>query len=145
MSQVDEHGRKLSKNGKPLGRPRKTELQAKKKPGKVGRPKGDAAIMNDYKAAMLARPSSEKVIEKMYNIALDDDHKHQAIAMKMIVDRVLPVKAFEQDVTKGAGKSGINITISTVGDVAVSGSDSGDSDSDGAIDGEWTSVESTED
>lgn len=133
--------RKLSKNGKPLGRPRKNEIREKKKPGTVGRPKGEAAIMNDYKARMLARPESQKIVDKMYNIALDDEHKHQAVCMKMIVDRMLPVKAFEADVVKGAGKSGINITISTVGsDVSISGDSSG---SDGeALDGEWEPVDS---
>ena len=44
------------------GRPRKSEVAAVKpgNKGQVGRPKGDAAIINEYKARMLASPKSRK-------------------------------------------------------------------------------------
>ena len=53
----------LSANGKKLGRPRKDEIRSKKRNhrGQLGRPKGDAAIINEYKARMLASPKSHKV------------------------------------------------------------------------------------
>lgn len=105
-----------SKNGKKVGRPSKQELAAKKPGGrgKVGRPKGDAAIMNEYKARMLARPDSEEVLNAVYQAALDHEHKHQAAAWKLILDRMLPVRAFESDI-KGGAKPTISINISSVG------------------------------
>lgn len=103
------------------GRPPKKEIAAKKagNRGEVGRPKGDAAIINEYKARMLASPKSKKVLETILNAALDDDHKHQAAAWKLCMDRLLPVAAFENEVTKGAGRSQIQINISGVGQVDI--------------------------
>ena len=102
------------------GRPKKKDLAAKKagNRGKVGRPKGDAAIMNEYKARMLASPKSRKVLETILSAALDDDHKNQAAAWKLLMDRMLPLSYFDKDKV-GGGKSSINITISGVGDAQI--------------------------
>lgn len=127
------------------GRPRKSEVAAKTpgKRGKVGRPKGDAAIINEYKARMLASPKSTRVLEKLFDAALDDDHKHQAAAWKLIVDRMLPVSAFETDVQRSGGKNAIQINISGIGGgVNVSGSES-ENDGD-IIDGDVVNVSETE-
>ena len=99
------------------GRPRKSEVAAVKpgNKGQVGRPKGDAAIINEYKARMLASPKSRKVLETIFDAALDDDHKNQAAAWKLVMDRILPVGAFEKDVVKDAGRNAIQINISGVG------------------------------
>ena len=103
------------------GRPKKSEIKAKKQGnrGPVGRPKGDAAIINEYKARMLASPKSKLVLETIFSAALDDDHKHQAAAWKMIMDRMLPVAAFEKEVVKDGGRSAIQINISGVGAVDI--------------------------
>lgn len=103
------------------GRPRKNELVEKSKGsrGQVGRPKGDAAIINEYKARMLASPKSKKVLETIFNAALDDEHKNQAAAWKMIMDRIAPVAAFEKDVVQNGGKSAIQINITGVPNVEV--------------------------
>ena len=99
------------------GRPRKSEVAALKpgNKGKVGRPKGDAAIINEYKARMLASPKSIKVMDAIFDAALDNDHKNQASAWKLVMDRVAPVAAFEKDIIKGGGKSAIQINITGVG------------------------------
>ena len=78
------------------GRPKKGEIVAKKQKNKgvLGRPKGDTAIINEYKARMLNSPKSAKVLEAIYDAALDDQHKNQAAAWKLIVDRIVPVSAF---------------------------------------------------
>jgi hypothetical protein len=81
---------------------------------KVGRPKGDAGIINEYKARMLASPKSRKVLDSILSAALDDDHKNQAAAWKLCMDRLLPVSYFEKDKATG-GKSAINISITGVG------------------------------
>lgn len=113
------------------GRPKKTEVASKKKGsrGQVGRPKGDAAIMNEYKARMLASPKSRQVLEAILSAALDDEHKNQAAAWKLVMDRILPAGMFEQEVSKGQQRNAVNITISGVGgesiNIGPSGTDIG--------------------
>jgi len=100
------------------GRPPKSEMVSRKK-GQTGlsrgRPKGDAAIINEYKGRMLSSPKSRKVLESIFDAALNDDHKNQAAAWKLVMDRILPTAVFENDVVKGAGKSAIQINITGVG------------------------------
>tara|TARA_R100001594_G_scaffold150653_1_gene213183 strand:- start:12697 stop:13092 length:396 start_codon:yes stop_codon:yes gene_type:complete len=107
------------------GRPRKAEVAAVKpgNKGKVGRPKGDAAIINEYKARMLASPKSRLVLETIFDAALDNDHKNQAAAWKLVMDRMLPIGIFEREVMKDGGRNAIQINISGVGAVDI-GSDS---------------------
>ena len=100
------------------GRPPKSEMVSRKK-GTTGlsrgRPKGDAAIINEYKGRMLSSPKSRKVLDSIFDAALNDDHKNQAAAWKLVMDRILPTAVFENDVIKGAGKSAIQINITGVG------------------------------
>jgi len=95
------------------GRPKKGEIVAKKSKnrGTLGRPKGDKAIIDEYKARMLNSPKSAKVLETILNAALNDDHKNQAAAWKLVVDRIMPVSAFEQT-KQGNGTPSISINIS---------------------------------
>ena len=125
---------------KKRGRPKKKDVLAKKagNRGQVGRPKGDAAIMNEYKARMLASPKSAKVLETILSAALDDEHKNQAAAWKIVVDRMLPVGMFEKDVLQSGGKNSIQINITGVGGASVVGS----SDSDDVLEGEYTDADS---
>jgi len=106
------------------GRPRKTEVEAKKRGnrGVVGRPPGDAARINEFKARLLAT-SGDKVINKIIHIALNDEHPGQMAALKMCMDRVLPMSYFEKD-KMSQGKSAVNITITGVGgDTKIVGSE----------------------
>jgi len=123
---------------KKRGRPTKASTEIKKvgNRGKVGRPPGDAAIINQYKARMLASPKSKKVLEAIFDAALDDNHKAQSAAWKLILDRIAPTAAFEKDVIKDAGRSAIQINITGVGSTEVS---SGSSE---ALEGQWTTEES---
>ena len=105
-----------------IGRPRKTTLSSNKKGnGKnpVGRPKGDAAVINEYKARMLSSPKSRKVLDAIFDAALDNEHKNQAAAWKLVMDRILPVGAFEKEVMSGAGRNAIQINITGVPNVNV--------------------------
>jgi hypothetical protein len=102
------------------GRPKKAAVEAKK-PGnrnKVGRPAGDAAAINEFKARVLTSPKSQKVIDSIFNAALDDDHKNQAAAWKFLGDRLLPLSYFERDRNTG-GKNAVTINITGIGDVKV--------------------------
>ena len=110
---------KESDGGQPakrVGRPKKNTVASKSKGQRnaVGRPKGDAAVINEYKARMLASPKSRKVLDAILSAALDDDHTNQAAAWKLCMDRLLPVSYFEKDKV-GGGKSAINISIQGVG------------------------------
>lgn len=117
------------------GRPRKTNVTSKSvgSRGAVGRPKGDAAIINEYKARMLASPKSRKVMDAIFNAALDDDHKNQAAAWKLVMDRMLPLSYFEKD--SAGGRQAVQITISGV-NTSVNAQNNDNTNE--AIEGEYT-------
>jgi hypothetical protein len=98
------------------GRPKKSELATKKKGNRElrGRPAGDKQIMDEYKARMLNSPKSARVLEAIFDAALDPEHKAQAAAWKLIVDRIVPVSSFDQ-VKQGGGMPSISINISSIG------------------------------
>lgn len=116
------------------GRPRKADIEAKKKGNRnsVGRPKGDAARINELKARLLAT-SGDKVINKVISIALEDGHPVQSAALKMCMDRVLPVSYFDKKNDTG-GRNAVSITITGVGGTTIVGGD------DSAIEGEYEDV-----
>jgi hypothetical protein len=105
------------------GRPKKSELKEIKESRSVGRPKGEAAIINEYKLRMLNSPKSAKVLEAIYDAALNDEHKNQAAAWKLIVDRIVPVSAFEANKQAGGGMPQISINITGLSTPTVSTSD----------------------
>lgn len=123
------------------GRPPKQEVKSKTRGSRavMGRPKGDAAIINEYKARMLASPKSNKVLESIFDAALDDDHKNQAAAWKLVMDRVLPASYFEKD-KAGGSKGGINISITGVGGETTVISENTEEQEADIIDGEYTDV-----
>jgi hypothetical protein len=91
------------------GRPKKSDIQAKLKRDGRGRPKGDAGRLAELKARLLAT-SGERMINKVVEIAMTDGHPGQMAAMKMCLDRVMPVSMFEKDATGSAKGITINIT-----------------------------------
>jgi hypothetical protein len=127
-----------SGSSNPVGRPKKSSVSSKKKGsrGAVGRPKGDAAIINEYKARMLNSPRSRAVMDAIFEAATDPDHKNQAAAWKLVMDRILPVAAFEKDIIKDAGRSAIQINITGVGSTTITE----DSQETATIDGEAVDV-----
>lgn len=114
---VKQRKAEIKKRKQESGRPSKKDLAANLPGGrkKVGRPKGDATIINEYKSRMLASPKSKRVLDTIFDAALDHDHKNQAAAWKLVMDRILPVAAFEKDVVQNGGKSAIQINITGVG------------------------------
>ena len=90
-----------------VGRPPKPKKRG------VGRPKGNTAILAEYQERMLNSPKSRKVLDKVFDIALDDDHKHQAVCIKLVVDRLVPMSHFDKE--KAGGISGITITMASAG------------------------------
>jgi hypothetical protein len=110
----------LVPSGNRVGRPPKPKKRG------VGRPKGNSAILAEYQERMLNSPKSRKVLDKVFDIALDDDHKHQAVCIKLVVDRLVPMSHFEKE--KAGGISGITITMATAGVVNIGGDSSDESD-----------------
>ena len=98
--------------GNKVGRTSKRDLKAITENRSVGRPKGDAAIINEYKLRMLNSPKSAKVLEAIYDAALNDEHKNQAAAWKLIVDRIVPVSVFE---AQKSGNSMPTVSINITG------------------------------
>jgi hypothetical protein len=94
------------------GRPKKADIEAKKKRSIVGRPPGEAARIQELKARLLAT-TGDRVINKVVEIAMTDGHPVQSAALKMCMDRVLPVSLFEKDAR--GGKSAVTINITGLG------------------------------
>ena len=82
-----------------------------KTPVKRGRPAGMRARQLELKQTLLEHPDVPKVLEKVVSAALDDNHKNQTAAQKILMDRILPISTFD----KGTDfKERINIIISTI-------------------------------
>jgi len=99
-------------NGKPkLGRPKKSDIEKKKKPGLIGRPpgSGDGARLAEFKARLLAT-AGDSVITKIIETALADGHPAQGAMLKFCGERLLPLSAFEAKTGGGTPQISINIT-----------------------------------
>jgi hypothetical protein len=97
-------------DGKPKrGRPKKADIQKKKKPGVVGRPVGDAGRIAEFKARLLAT-AGDSVITKIIETALTDGHPSQGAMLKFCGDRLLPLSSFENKNGTGTPQISINIT-----------------------------------
>ena len=68
--------------------------------------------MAQFRTRILRSSSSKRVIESILNAAMDDTHKNQAVAWKLLIDRIAPIRDFEGD--QLTGRSSVNITITGV-------------------------------
>lgn len=96
------------------GRPSKQELESTKQLSK----REQANRLREFRQRLLLNPKSEALVEKLLNTALDDDHKNQAVAMKLIADRLLPVAGFTYD---GKQQAQVSINITGIGSDTNSG------------------------
>jgi len=60
---------------------------------------------------MLVESKGEAVVKKVIDIALNDDHPMQMAALKLCMERALPVSLFEKT---SAQRNAVNITISGI-------------------------------
>ena len=82
-----------------------------KTPVKRGRPAGMRARQLELKQTLSEHPDVPTIIETVVRTALDDNHKNQTAAQKILMDRILPISTFD----KGTDfKERINIIISTI-------------------------------
>ena len=75
-------------------------------------PKTDNQRIKELKEIMI-RSGGKDVAEKVIQIALNDNHPGQMAALKMCMDRAIPVSMFEKD--KGA-RSAVTINITGLGE-----------------------------
>ena len=97
-----------------LGRPTKESIKKVKAP--IGRPKNDTGRLAEFKQRLLGT-SGANVIEKIIAIGQNDDHPGQMAALKMAMDRILPLSMFEKD-SKGQ-RSAIQINITGIGEAKI--------------------------
>ena len=65
----------------------------------------------ELKQTLLEHPDVPKVIETVIRTALDDNHKNQTAAQKILMDRMLPISTFEKAVDS---REKINIVINII-------------------------------
>ena len=63
---------------------------------------------------LLLNQEADSVVRKLLQIALDDEHPGQMAAIKMAIDRVLPMSEFEK--IAGGGRPSVTINISGLSD-----------------------------
>ena len=68
---------------------------------------------------MLNSPKSRKVLDSIFEVATDTEHKHWPAAMKLIADRILPVAGFEKEAGADKGRNAISINITGVPGVQI--------------------------
>jgi len=73
------------------------------------------------------------VLDSIFDAALNDDHKNQAAAWKLVMDRMLPLSYFEKD--SAGGRQSVQITISGVPSTISSQNNDNSND---PIEGEYT-------
>jgi len=74
-------------------------------------PKTDHTRMKELREMMI-RSGGKNVAEKVIEIALNDDHPGQMAALKMCLDRTLPVSMFEKDKSQ---RTAVTISITGIG------------------------------
>ena len=65
----------------------------------------------ELKQTLSEHPDVPKAIETVIRAALDDNHKNQPAAQKILMDRMLPISTFEKAVDI---REKINIVINTI-------------------------------
>jgi len=104
------------------GRPKKADIQAKLKPGKRGRPQGDYQKARELAARMLVA-GSDRMLKELIRMALTDGHPNQIPALKMCLDRALPISYFENKDSAGQQAGGIVINMTGVNTPQIQTSD----------------------
>jgi hypothetical protein len=64
----------------------------------------------------MLRGGGKHVAEKVIEIALNDEHPSQMVALKMCLDRTLPVSMFEKDKSQ---RSAVTINITGIGEPTI--------------------------
>ena len=65
--------------------------------------------LHELKAQFLSNKKLGPLVEKLFDVAMDDDHPGQMQAMKVITDKILPTQSFS---TESKKSSAVQINIS---------------------------------
>jgi hypothetical protein len=76
-----------------------------------GRTRTMEFAVDQLKERMLCNDNLGEVLTTIIRAATDDNHSNQAVAWKLLADRMLPLSYFEKDKTTGQ-RATVNITIS---------------------------------
>ena len=115
----------MIENKKPRGRPKgssnkKFSLTSfADKPELITLPKTETAQLKELKN-LLINSAGSRVVHKAVEIAMNDEHPAQLAAIKLCMDRMLPVSMFEKE---GKQRNAVNITITGIGGVEIGQSD----------------------
>jgi len=104
---------------KPRGRPKGSGTMTLRKyadnPQALTLPKTEQQQVKELKD-LLIKSAGANVVHKAVEIAMNDEHPAQMAAIKLCMDRMLPVSLFEKE---GKQRSAVNITISGIGGVVI--------------------------
>ena len=90
---------------KKVGRPSKKDLESTNQLTK----REQSAALKEFRQRLLLNPKSPKLIEKLFDLAFDDEAKNQSTALKILSDRLMPVAGFTSD---GKQQAQVSINIS---------------------------------
>lgn len=102
---------KLPPVAKKRGRPEKLTIQKFAANPPATLPKTDNQRIKELKEIII-RSSGKDVVEKVVQIALTDGHPGQMAAIKMCMDRALPISLFEK---ASAQRNAVTINITGLG------------------------------
>ena len=78
---------------------------------KRGRPPGMRSQQIEVARLLFEHPDTEKIVVEVYKAALDNEHKNQAVAWKILMDRLIPVSSVEKN---AVSRERVNVIISSV-------------------------------
>jgi len=115
MNVVDALPNNLKKKGRPKGSGKMTLSKYADNPTALILPKTEQQKIKELKD-LLINSAGSNVVYKAVEIAMNDEHPAQMAALKLCMDRMLPVSLFEKE---GKQRSAVNITISGIGGVVI--------------------------
>ncbi len=74
----------------------------------------DSSALKNYRNKLLTHPKTSKVLNRIFDIALDDEHPNQTQMLKFIADRALPADGFAQAAGANLGRNAITINITGI-------------------------------
>lgn len=86
----------------PIVRAEKLAAKRAKKKLQAGRPKELGTKVQELKVRLLTSEYSSKIVDRVIEKALNDEDKDQMVALKLCLDRILPVSLFEKAKNEGA-------------------------------------------
>ena len=113
MNAVDALPDNLKKKGRPKGSGKLTMAKYADAKPLAMLPKTENQRVKELKE-LLINSAGVNVVQKTVQIALDDDHPAQMAALKLCMDRMLPVTLFEKE---GKQRSAITINITGIGEI----------------------------